>query len=284
MSDPQHEDDPTDDLAQPRTESLGDGRSPILEERVLSELLAARKTSEGLTVAVMARLPTLTALLGDGDPERALRTLMNNILVHLDETDDPLGLTGAVYSLGLAQELDARSDTHLARLEAFGDKFSFEQRQARRHSDRGLRELTKLITGHWFTHTQPRMDVVLVAYTLRGTDYFALHIDLHTRAGVPMRPPRLAVDVDRDDKAEYKLDFYDSPSHPDPTPGWQHQMLVKPIRLPFQASLRLSLRWGPLWPKLTLMVTGDVPRDADVVLESGGRVMGVSVIRQNPGK
>ncbi|MDR1237004.1 MAG: hypothetical protein LBK28_02060 [Propionibacteriaceae bacterium] len=258
-----------------------DGLSPLLEERVLSELLAARKQPEGLTEGLMARLPTLTALLGDGDPKAALDDLVRNVLAHSQETDDALAVTAAAYSLGLTRELDSRANTHLARLEAFGAAYGFEQRQARRHSDNGLRELTKLITSHFTTRTQPRLDLVIVTSQRDSGDAVTVFIDLHTHPAAPMRPPRLGIRLDDQPSGEVALRFVPSLSKTDQTPGWSHQTLDRPLTVPLSQAVRLSLRWGPLWPQLTVMVTGERSNQFDVVTEVVGRRVGVGVMRRD---
>jgi len=61
----------------------------------------------------MARSPTLTALLGDSDLVAALNHLLRSVMEYAATTDDPLAVTAAAYSLGLARELDSRADIHI---------------------------------------------------------------------------------------------------------------------------------------------------------------------------
>lgn len=74
----------------------------------------------------MTALPTVVALLGDGDPLLAFTQLQDRILQTIGQADDSLPIQAAAYSLGLASD----SDTHLGRLTDFGADFGFEARQA----------------------------------------------------------------------------------------------------------------------------------------------------------
>ena len=96
----------------------------LLEQRVRAELLTARKSSEGLSPNSMARCPTLTALLGDGDPRVAFTQLQTRILETIDQDDDVTPILAASYSLGFA----SKGATHLDRLTDFGEDYGYEAR------------------------------------------------------------------------------------------------------------------------------------------------------------
>jgi len=258
--------------------------SLILEERVLAELLAARKTQHGLTEGLMARSPTLTSLLSDGDPKAALRALMSAVLEHIADTDDPMAVLAATYSLGLAEEQTHRLNTHLARLVEFGEQYGFEQRQARRYSDQGLREITRLVVSLWAMNAQPRLNIILVTLPLQPEDEdvfkIALVIDQQTKASAPMRPPVLGIQIDDQPRAEPTLAFVDTSDHTDAEPGWISSSVAEPIRLTFHTRLYLVVRWGPLWPSFTFMATDQMPCGLDTSIEAKGRTFSIAMRRR----
>ena len=284
-------DDVAIDAIEPETSPLvDDARTPVLERRVLDELLAVRKTAEGLTQGQMARSPTLTALLGDSDPVAALNHLLRSLMEYAATTDDPLAVTAAAYSLGLARELDSRADTHLARLEAFGEQFGFEQRQARRHSDKGVKELTRLVTTTWMRQAQPELHLIVIGLS---PESIALTIDTQVRAATPMRMPRLGLSRDDSPMQQVGLEFDVNPeADPNTDTGTVsgsplnsdhvHRRLARPMRFDLGThSTRFLLRWAPLWPKFTVAVMEQARLDADVVVESFGNTVGVVVSGKN---
>lgn len=120
----------------------------------------------------MALYSTMRDLLGDGDPLVAFTRLEHRILETLELGDDVTGITAATYSLGLG----SAGKTHLDRLNDYGTEYGYEARQARRHSDNGLRRIARLITSNWVVHAGPSLEVFLVqqtsgsfAVTLRAT-------------------------------------------------------------------------------------------------------------------
>jgi len=262
------------DATDPNTSPLARDRTPILERQVLDELLAARKTPEGLTQGQMARSPTLTALLGDSDPVAALDHLLRSLMEYAATTDDPLAVTAAAYSLGLARELDSRADTHLARLEAFGQQFGFEQRQARRYSDKGVKELTRLVTTTWMRQAQPELHLIVIGLS---PEAIALTIDTQVRAETPMRTPRLGLSRDDGPMQQVELEF-DANPEASPSPSYVCRRLTRPARFDLGThSTRFLLRWAPLWPKFTVAVIEQARLDADVLVETFGNTVGVVV-------
>lgn len=141
------------------------GTSPEnAEYLVLQELLAARKTTEGLSPHTMALCPTLTGLLGDGDPMAAFGRLQTKTLEALELGDDVQALEAATYSLGLT----SHGKTHLDRLNDFGEVHGYEARQARRYSDKGIKQLARLVCTNWVFQTAPTAEVTL-AQQIDGT-------------------------------------------------------------------------------------------------------------------
>lgn len=141
-----------------------DADAGTIEARVRAELLAARKTSAGLSPHSIALCPTVVALLGNGDPLVAFTQFQSHLLKEIETRDDVVALEAAAFSLGFA----SAERTHLARLDAFGLERGYEARQARRHSDKGLRQLAHLIANNWNLYMTPVADVS-VAEQLDGS-------------------------------------------------------------------------------------------------------------------
>ena len=128
------------------------------EAAIHTELVAARKRPGGLSPQAMAQCPVMCDLLGNGDPEVAHVELSLKLLELIEADDDVRAIEAACYSLGLASE----EDTHLGRLVEFGAKRFLDQRQARRYSDRGLKQLARLISTHWTVPTVPDATLILI--------------------------------------------------------------------------------------------------------------------------
>lgn len=128
-----------------------------LEERVRAELLAVRKTAAGLSPHSMARCPVMVMLLGNGDPLVAFTQLESRILKEIETKDDVVALEAASFSLGFASS----ASTHLDRLNAFGEERGYEARQARRHSDKGIDELARLIAQNWNQYMTPIAEILI---------------------------------------------------------------------------------------------------------------------------
>ena len=252
---------------QSAAESQGDASdSLVLEERVLAELLAARKAAWGLSPTGMAACPTMTGLLGDGDPLLAFTRLQARVLELIDQDDDVLPVQAAAYSLGLAC---ARS-THLDRLSEFGADFGFEARQARRYSDRGLRQLARLICSNWLVQTAPLCRVVLAqrpdgAVTVMAWRRWQWFVGMRSIA-----VQRL--DADGQVMALEPKPVFTQPADPLADPGllWLDSRLEHPLRLPAPEPGRdvcLRISWpGEVWPQFSTTMVG--PLAADCALTS----------------
>lgn len=129
-----------------------------LAEAVRTELVAARKAPGGLTPASMASTTTLRAVLGGGDPAAAYNALKHSLLAFEGDTS----VMAAAYSLGFASD----GYTHLDRLTDFGTDYGYDQRQARRYSDRGVRELSFFIAEQWSMEAAPSLRLTV----LQGAD------------------------------------------------------------------------------------------------------------------
>jgi len=57
--------------------------------------------------------------------------------------DQDLAVTAAGYSLGYASDYDS----HLGRLDDFGRDYTYDQRQARRYSDKGIEQIARHISS-----------------------------------------------------------------------------------------------------------------------------------------
>lgn len=165
-----------------------------LEERVRAELLAVRKAADGLCFATMATSPVICSLLGDGDPAVALSTFKLRAL----DMQATTGLKAALSSLGLISS----GRTHLARLEDFGSEHTYDQRQVRRHSDAGIRQLATTIATNWSTISVPTLDVTL---TTASDNTVRAFIASSRYEFIDMRPLRVPLRQAEDEETELSL-------------------------------------------------------------------------------
>ena len=129
-----------------------DHKAP-LDERVYLELLELRKSRFGITVDSIAHANVICQLLGAGDPFLAYSRIRHEIL----NSDFGLPIMAAAASLGLT----VKGEGHLNRLTSFGSELYLDQRQVRRYSDKGLRELARMIVTNWPTETSPELSLFL---------------------------------------------------------------------------------------------------------------------------
>ena len=220
-------------------------------------------------------------LLGDGDPLVAFQRLQHRILETLELDDDVTGIEAAAYSLGLG----SAQRTHLDRLNDFGRDHGYEARQARRHSDKGLRQLARLITSNWIVHTVPTLEVFLaqqtncsVAVTLRATRQHFVDMrdvtihDVRDRGeGAPQRTPRTV-----------ELLVEERPAQPGPPARAAHVVttLAQPIvlRAPEPGEPRhIRFEWrGEVWPRFVLNIIGHVDTETCITSQTLGSVMQLS--------
>lgn len=151
-----------------------------IESEVRQELLALRKLSEAVTVGSLARTTALRVVLGGGDARLAYNALKHMLL----SAGDGLAITAVSYSLGYASD----AATHLGRLADFGRDYAYDQRQARRYSDRGVTELSRRIATERVLEASPTLGIE-IRYTPEKGE--AAHLILRREAlpFIEMRTP-----------------------------------------------------------------------------------------------
>jgi hypothetical protein len=208
-----------------------------LERRVLDELLVLRKTRAGLTVESLAHADTITQLLGAGDPYVAFTRIRHEVL----GSDLDITVRAAAASLGLSSD----GDTHLKRLDDFGVEAHLDQRQVRRHSDKGIQTLARLISTNWPTETVPELTVIVAC----EKDRWEIHFSMSRPLVVEMRQPIIEILLDTESRdAEISL-------HTQTLGDREHSAGKEPVivsRAGGQTSLVIVWR-GELWPKFTVI-------------------------------
>ncbi|RRD29291.1 hypothetical protein [Actinomyces bowdenii] len=198
----------------------------------------------------------------------AFNRLQARILETIDSNDDALPIQAAAYSLGLA----SAATTHLDRLNDFGADHGFEARQARRHSDQGLKRLAHLIASNWTTQTTPECRIYL---TGQPDQHLELHLHCTWPWFIDMKPiaiDRLAAgtDANRPWEAWQPPPAFTTPLDPtkqpetvwlasqltqplqlDTTTPGSHQQSSTPARPPEHPPL-IRIQWpGEVWPRFT---------------------------------
>ncbi len=215
--------------------------SPSLEERVLAELLSLRKSRSGVTLASIAHADTICQLLGAGDPYVAFSKLRHQVL----DSDLGLSIRAAASSLGLLAE----GESHLARLVAFGEEAFLEQRQVRRYSDKGIRELARLITTNWPTETSPQLTAIISPNSVG----WEMQVTTARLNAVEMKDPQVAVLVGAETaypELSWKVGVRGA---------WFHSGLREPIFVYKAGDVEISVVvvWrGELWPKFNTVWLG----------------------------
>ena len=189
-------------------------------------------------------------LLGNGDPEVAHVQLTLKVLEIIEAEDDVMALEAACYSLGLATQ----ASTHLRRLEEFGAKHFIDQRQARRYSDRGIKQLARLIATNWTTQTVPEATVIVIGM---APGKIGFTIRLRCQRHVDMREPKVGIWL-RDQDAPDPLDIaWKRTSEPDAL--WTEDEFQTSEILDVHQETTIRLVWrGEVWPKFTVVLTGDI--------------------------
>ncbi len=214
-----------------------------IEEAARTELLRMRKSSDGVTVGALARTEALRQVLGGGDPRIAYNVL-KHVVLSLSARED-LSIIAASYSLGFAS--DGRS--HLDRLSDFGRDYAYDQRQARRYSDRGVVEIARRVATEYTIEASPDLQVVVVELRV---DVMELLITTSRLPFVEMREPVFEVVSEDGTRVEVPLDWSEQDLLAYVTMA--ATCLVELTRTP--AGTAVSVRWpGEIWPKFTV-VTG----------------------------
>ena len=207
-------------------------------------------------------------LLGNGDPEVAHVQLSLKVLEIIEAEDDVMALEAACYSLGLA----TAADTHLRRLEEFGSKHFIDQRQARRYSDRGVKQLARLIATNWTTQTVPAASVIVIG-TAPGKVGFTIR--LRCQRHVDMREPKVGIWPASLDEPDPLAVSWKRVSEPDAL--WTEDEFETPEILNVEEEVTIRLVWrGEVWPKFTVVLTGDIDA-AMVTSETLGAACAVSI-------
>ena len=207
-------------------------------------------------------------LLGNGDPEVAHVQLSLKVLEIIEAEADVMALEAACYSLGLA----TAADTHLRRLEEFGSKHFIDQRQARRYSDRGVKQLARLIATNWTTQTVPAASVIVIG-TAPGKVGFTIR--LRCQRHVDMREPKVGIWPASLDEPDPLAVSWKRVSEPDAL--WTEDEFETPEILNVEEEVTIRLVWrGEVWPKFTVVLTGDIDA-AMVTSETLGAACAVSI-------
>lgn len=260
---------------------VDDGGTTELQDLVRAELLAARRSPEGLSANSMTNFPAMRDLLGDGDPLVAFKRLSHRLLETLDTKDDVRALEAAAYSLGLA----SGASTHLARLDEFGAEYGYEQRQVRRYSDRGIEQLTGLITSNWVVHNVPTLEVFMAqqsngsfAVTLRTTRqwFIDMHaVEAYERAGEEQQVDR-TTNIGGSEESEPGSPA--TPGAPSVTESMEKPFVLKAAEPGVPRHLRLVWQ-GEIWPRFALSIVGALSGEQLVTNQTLGNTMQISVER-----
>lgn len=208
-----------------------------LEAKVRAELLAIRRKAEGLTVAAMTESPVISGLLGDGDP-----TLANSRL-RLAVLESELGLS--IQAVASSFGLTSSQRSHLGRLEDFGAEYGYDQRQARRYSDRGIHQLAHLIATNLAVTSVPCLDVVLVQSGAASVDVM---VSTKCLWFVEMAPPVAMTRRGEAEPATIGLTLVEREDD-----GYRVGRTKRPVTVDVIGETSLTIVWrGELWPKFSV--------------------------------
>ncbi|HAM22581.1 MAG TPA: hypothetical protein DCQ04_09970 [Actinobacteria bacterium] len=175
-----------------------------LYKAVHNELLAMRKHRDGVTVGNLARTTAMLEVLGAGDPRLAYNQL-KHVLLSLDQD---LAVTAAGYSLGYASDYDS----HLGRLDDFGQHHTYDQRQARRYSDKGIEQIARHISSEWVLEATPTLSIEVVT---ANDEVLELVIRTERLAIVEMREPVVERVQPNGERKVYPVEWHEVPSDDD---------------------------------------------------------------------
>jgi hypothetical protein len=209
------------------------------EQLVLDELLRIRKSRGGIAVEAVAQSPTICQLLGNGDPYVAYSRLRQRAL----EADTDLDIQAAIASLGFS----THGTTHLHRLDEFGLEVNLDQRQVRRHSDKGLRVLARAIASNWTVESVPELTALIVEGEPAS---FELHVATRCPLVTTMSTPRIEL-VRGKTREIVEAGFVDSEDG-----LWINGHTIEPVRFASgHDETAVSIVWrGELWPKWNVQV------------------------------
>jgi hypothetical protein len=216
-----------------------------LEEAARTELLRMRKHRDGVTVAALSRTNAIRQVLGGGDPRMAYNALKHILLEHSAD----LGVTAASYSLGYASD----GVTHLDRLTEFGLDHGYDQRQARRYSDRGIVAVARSIGSEWTLEASPVLRLAVV----RWDDEQGLEALIRTERlpFIEMQLPRVELIDARGVRTTVDCEWEEQTWTDGCRSSGQMHIPVDGID---SHQLALSILWpGELWPKFEVSWSGD---------------------------
>lgn len=153
-----------------------------LEEQVHAELRALRKSADGVTPTGLAESRIICQLLGAGNPDIAYNALKQAILAMEQST----AIAAASASLGLA----IHGSTHLQRLTEFGLREGYDQRQVRRYSDKGLRQISAYLSTQWTLEASPHLTL---AIRLPDEEHVWIQVTGRRYYFIAMRTPELSL-------------------------------------------------------------------------------------------
>lgn len=216
-----------------------------LEEAARDELLRMRKTADGVTVGALARTDALRQVLGGGDPRVAYNALKHVLLNHADD----LAVTAAGYSLGYASD----GSTHLDRLIEFGRLHGYDQRQARRYSDRGIIAVARHIGSEWTLEASPVLRVVVIRADNAGFD---LLLQAERLDFIEMGEPNIELVADDRQRRNLEVRWVTDASNPAKHCEVAHITII-PRVVPGKVAQYLSILWtGEVWPKFEVGIRG----------------------------
>ena len=218
-----------------------------LEEAARAELLRMRKHRDGVTVSALSRTDAIRQVLGGGDSRVAYNALKHILLEHADD----LGVAAASYSLGYASD----GVTHLDRLTEFGLDHGYDQRQARRYSDRGIVAVARQIGSEWVLQASPVLRLSLVRW-----DAEAMEAILQTERlqFVEMRQPKVELVDKHGDRTEVSCTWEERFSTTDPIRALSYLRAFDTCRSGEPSAL--SVLWaGEIWPKFEVATSDDGP-------------------------
>jgi hypothetical protein len=227
------------------------------EELVLCELKSLRKRTDGASVGAIAECPTISQLLGNGDPMLAWSQLQH-LALGVEWSKD---IEAACYSLAFA----STKKTHLDRLVEFAAEFYMDQRQARRYSDRGLLQLASLICTNWVTHAVPDLLMVVIP---SSPSTITVYVRCCRPEAIGMHTPMLTYRNDLGEKA-FDITWIE----------WRDDdriclRLEQPVEVDLRGETSITARWsGELWPKFSVQMAGHNPALTEVVECLGAKAM-----------
>lgn len=203
-----------------------------------------RKHADGVTVAALARTEAIRQVLGGGDP-RIAYNMLKHIL--LDSSDD-LAVSAASYSLGFASD----GGTHLDRLTDFGQDYGYDQRQARRYSDRGVLAVARQIGSEWVVEASPTLRAVILRW---DADLIEMVVQTERHDFVEMREP--IVEIVGPDGARTTISCTWEPATG--SRGLVRRATHLCISTPSKnTSAGISTLWtGEIWPRFEVLVAQD---------------------------